>query len=83
MNELKPQKSDREYYLFALKIFGDFGVTIAAPVVVFVLIGQYFDKKYYLYPLFTVLALVISAVITGVIIWRKAKKYGEIYQKMK
>lgn len=83
MNEPKPQKSDREYYLFALKIVGDFGITLAAPVVIFVLIGQHFDEKYGHYPFFTVSAFIVSAVLSGLIIWRKAKKYGEIYRKMK
>ncbi|MDD4476838.1 MAG: AtpZ/AtpI family protein [Candidatus Paceibacterota bacterium] len=84
MVEKPPEKtSDREYYFFALKIFGDFGVTIAAPAIIFVLIGQHFDEKYEKYPLFTVLFLLAAFFLTIRIIQRKAKKYGEEYQNMK
>ncbi|KKS56603.1 MAG: hypothetical protein UV20_C0009G0082 [Candidatus Magasanikbacteria bacterium GW2011_GWA2_42_32] len=76
-------KNDRKYYFFALKIAGDFGVSIAAPVVIFVLIGQYFDNKYNLTPYLTILAFVIAALISGKIIHQKAKKYGEEYQKLR
>ena len=75
--------SDRKYYFFALKIAGDFGASIAAPVVIFVLIGQHFDNKYHLTPYLTVLAFVVAALISCKIIHKKAKKYGEEYQKLK
>lgn len=75
--------NDRQYYLFALKIVGDFGASIAAPVVIFVLIGQYLDNKYNLTPYLTILAFVLAALISGKIIHGKAKKYGEEYQKLK
>ena len=74
--------SDREYYLFALKIIGDFGLAIAAPVVAFVLIGQYLDERYGRSPWFTIIGFVLAAALSGRIIWRKAKKYGEEYRKM-
>jgi len=83
MNTEKPKKTtDREYYMFAFRIIGDFGVSIAAPVVIFVLIGQYLDGKYDKGPLFTILGFVLAALITARIIQKKAKKYGEEYQKM-
>ena len=51
--------NDRAYYTFALKIIGDFGVSIAAPVVLFVLVGQYLDGSMVkvLYSRFWVLCL--------------------------
>lgn len=83
MDNLKPtKKNDRDYYLFALKIVGDFGVSLAAPVVVFALIGQSLDEKYQTRPWFLILGFVVAAVSSGAIIYRKAKKYGEIYKKM-
>ena len=83
MEEKKPQKTtDREYYFFALKIIGDFGASIAIPVVTFVLIGQYFDEKYQKSPLLTILAFILSALISAKIIHKKAKRYGAEYQKM-
>ena len=83
MEEKKTHKTtDRQYYMFALRIIGDFGASIAIPVVVFVLIGQYFDERYQRSPLFTILGFIISAVISAKIIHKKAKRYGEQYQKL-
>jgi len=83
MENNQPQKtSDRDYYLFALRIIGDFGATIAVPIVVLALVGQYLDEKYARTPLFTVLGFTIAAVTSGRIIYRKAKRYGVEYQKM-
>lgn len=81
--EQKPLKiKDREYYLFALKIAGDFGATIAVPVVIFVLIGQYLDQKFESGYTFLVLAFILAAIISGRIIYKKAKRYGEEYQNL-
>lgn len=74
--------TDRQYYLFALRIVSDFGVVIAVPVVVFVLIGRWLDERFSQGWLFTILAFAVAAVLSGVIIYRKAKKYGEEYQKL-
>ncbi len=83
MEETKVNKtSDRQYYTFALRIIGDFGASIAIPVIVSVLIGQYLDEKYQRSPLFTIIAFVISALISAKIIHKKAKRYGILYQKL-
>lgn len=74
--------SDREYYLFALKIIGDFGLAIAAPVVGFVLLGQYLDERYGRSPWFIIAGFVLAALLSGRIIYRKAKQYGREYQKL-
>lgn len=74
--------SDRQYYLFGLKIAGDFGVVIAVPVVLFVFLGRWLDERYRQDWLFTVLAFVLAALISGTIIYRKAKKYGQEYQRL-
>lgn len=78
----KKGNNDRKYYLFALKIVGDFGISIAVPVLIFVLIGQYFDDKYHKTSLFTVLGFVLAALITAKIIYKKAKRYGQEYQNL-
>jgi F0F1-type ATP synthase assembly protein I len=74
--------SDRSYYLFALKIIGDFGAAIAAPVVIFVLIGQWLDGKYDKGPLFTIIAFILAAAISAKIIHKRAKQYGKEYQAL-
>ena len=76
------EAKDRKYYLFALRIISDFGATIAVPVVVFVLIGQWLDGKYNKSPWFTVLAFAIAAFLSGKMIYKKAKRYGREYQDL-
>jgi F0F1-type ATP synthase assembly protein I len=73
---------ERDFYFFAFRILGDFGATIALPVIVFVLIGQWLDRIYSKGPLFTILAFVLAASITGKMIYKKAKNYGQEYQKL-
>ncbi|KKR34615.1 MAG: hypothetical protein UT67_C0011G0012 [Candidatus Magasanikbacteria bacterium GW2011_GWA2_40_10] len=62
--------------------FTDFGASIAVPVVLFVLLGQYLDGKYGRSPLFTIMGFVLAALLTAKIIYKKAKRYGEEYKKM-
>lgn len=83
MEEQKPKNTDRQYYLFALRIVGDFGANIAIPVVAFVLVGQYLDDRYQKGSLFTIIGFVLAALVSGRIIYKKSKKYGEEYQKLK
>lgn len=81
--EQKPLKiKDREYYLFALRIAGDFGATIAVPVILFVVIGQYLDKNYSGGFFYTALGFIFAALVSGRMIYKKAKKYGAEYQNL-
>ena len=82
MNEKPLKIKDREYYLFAFRIVSDFGATIAIPVVAFVLIGQYFDHRFSKGLLFTGIGFILAALISGRIIYRKAKLYGTEYQSL-
>lgn len=81
-NNLGTNSAERKYILFAIKIVGDFGGTIAVPVVLFVLGGQWLDKKYSLSPWCTIFAFVLAALVSGNMIYKKAKIYGSTYQKM-
>ncbi|OGH93620.1 MAG: hypothetical protein A2538_04165 [Candidatus Magasanikbacteria bacterium RIFOXYD2_FULL_41_14] len=79
----QPKTSDRTYYLFALRIVGDFGASIAVPAVLAALIGNWLDEKFTTYPLFVVLCLAVAALLTAKSITKKSKKYGEEYNKLK
>lgn len=68
--------------LLGLKIAGDFGATIAVPVIIFVLIGQWLDEKYAQSPWFTVSGFVLAVLVSGKIIYKKAKEYGREYQAL-
>jgi hypothetical protein len=90
MQEQKPSPADsgprktgkREYYLFAFRIMGDFGISIAVPAILAALLGQYLDGKYGKYPLFTILSLVTAFLITIRIIQKKSKSYGDEFARM-
>lgn len=83
MKNQTPKKSDRAYYLFAFRIVGDFGATIAVPAILAALLGNWLDEKYSKYPLFTVILLIIAFLATARIIQKKAKKYGKEYEQLK
>lgn len=73
---------DRKLYMFALRIVGDFGITIAVPVVILSWLGTYFDEQYGTKPWLLVVGFVISALFSGGIVYSKAKKYNAEYQKL-
>ena len=75
-----PKKdTDKEYIRLGLRIIGDFGATLAVPVVLFVLAGQWLDKKYHHSYLFTVLAFILAALTSARMIYKKAKQYDKLY----
>lgn len=81
--ENKPKKStDREYYMFAIKIIGDFGASIAVPVILLVLLGQYLETKYGFAPWGKVAGFILAAITSSRIIYKKAKLYGTEYQNL-
>ena len=82
MEKMPQNSSDRKYYLFAMKIVGDFGASIAIPAVLGAVAGNWLDEKYARSPFFTILCLALAFLATARIIQKKAKKYGELYQKM-
>lgn len=82
MDKKIKKTSDRDFYMLAFRILGDFGATIALPVVIFVIIGQWLDGRYDKGPLFTVLAFVFAATLTAKMIHKKSKTYGDEYQNL-
>jgi hypothetical protein len=71
---------DRKSYLMGLRIAGDFGATIAVPVVLFVLGGQWLDGKYGTGARYTVIAFVLAALLSAKMIYTHAKKYAKEYE---
>lgn len=82
MAELPNKTSDRAYYLFALRIVGDFGATIAVPAILAAWIGSLLDEKYGHAPLFTAICLLTAFLATARIITKKAKRYGQQYDEL-
>ncbi len=75
-------ETDRKYAMMGMRIIGDFGAAIAIPVVAFVLAGQWLDGKYDAGYKFTIGAFVLSALVSGRILYKKAKAYGAEFQKL-
>ena len=82
MDNKNEKDKSREYYLFAFRIIGDFGASIAVPVVLLAMLGQYLDEKYGTTPWLTALGFALAAYITYRLIRRKATDYGEQYKKL-
>ena len=82
MGLLPSDSKDRKYMLMGLRITGDFGATIAVPIIVFVIIGQWLDGKYDKSPWFTVLGFILATILSGRLIYKKAKAYGKEYQNI-
>ena|SRR3989338_8721498 len=78
-SRLPASRTDRRYILLGMKIAGDFGITIAVPVVIFVLAGQWADAQLGVRPWATIGAFVLAAALSGLAIYRKAKRYGKEY----
>ena len=75
--------NDRRYWLLGLKIAGDFGATIAIPVVIFAYFGKRLDVRLGTAPWFLIVSFALAALISGVLIYRKAIRYGKDYQQLK
>lgn len=66
--------------MLGIQIIGDFGAIIAIPVVGLVLLGQWLEGKYGYAPWFTIGAFILAALISGRMIYKKAKEYSVKYQ---
>lgn len=82
MELLPKDPKERKNMLLGMKIVGDFGASIAVPVVVFVMIGQWLEGKYGHEPYFTIAGFVLAALVTARIIYKKAKEYNIEYQNL-
>jgi hypothetical protein len=65
-----------------LQIAGDFGIVIAVPVILFVIIGQWIDRVYALGYKATIIAFVLASLVSGTVIYRKSKYYAERYKEL-
>lgn len=75
-------ETDRKYAMMGMRIIGDFGAAIAVPVVAFVLAGQWLDEHYGTGYKFTISAFVLAALVSGRILYKKAKAYGAEFQSL-
>jgi len=76
------KNEDRGYMLMGFRVIGDIGVTIALPVVFFSWLGKTLDERWGTRPYLLIGGFFLAALLSSVIIYRKAKKYGEEYQRL-
>jgi hypothetical protein len=74
--------AERQYLLLATRIIGDFGVTIAVPVVVLALAGKAADERFGTAPYLRIGGFILAALCTAVLIRRKAERYGRDYRRI-
>lgn len=82
MSFLPKDPKERKYTLLGLRIAGDFGASIAIPIIIFVIVGQKIDARYGISPWATITGFVIAAIMSGRSIYRKAKQYGRQYDEL-
>ncbi len=61
---------------------GDFGASIAAPVVLFVLAGKWLQEKFHFAPFGIIIGFALAATISTLIIRRKAAWYAAEYKTL-
>lgn len=79
---MKKPSNDRAYMLLGARIVGNFGATIAVPIVLFSLLGKWLDTRWGTGPWMLILGFLLAATLSGISITRKAKEYGREYQKL-
>ena len=68
--------------MLGMRIAGDFGATIAVPVILFVVAGRKLDEHWQTGSKLTILAFVLAALLSGISLYRKAKGYGREFQAL-
>ncbi len=76
----KVSATDRAYILLALRIAGDFGIAIAAPVIVFARAGKWLDIRYNTAPRLLIVGFILAAALSALIVWRKTKDFAKEYE---
>jgi F0F1-type ATP synthase assembly protein I len=76
------KERDRQYALLGARIVGDFGATLAIPVVLLALAGKALDTRFGTRPLFLIAGFALAAVLSGTSVVRKAKRYGKAYEEL-
>ena len=76
------KKKSGSNWSLAMRIGTDFGITIAAPVVLLSLAGKWLDSRYQTRPLFIIVGFALAALLSGVSIYRKSKEYAKLYKQL-
>lgn len=72
--------ADRQFALLGVRALGDFGATIAVPVVLLALGGKWLDGRYGTAPTFLLIGVALAILISAVVVVRKANAYGKQFE---
>lgn len=75
--------SDQFYYLLAIRMASDLTVTIALPAVLAAILGSKLDLLWGTKPWMLILCLALAALLTFIIVKRKAQYYAKLYEQGK
>jgi len=80
----KPKKSvsDAAYYRFAMRVMGDFSVSIAVPAVIAAFVGIWLDRKLGTTPWLMFIGLAAAFASTYLVIKKKASDYAKQFDKL-
>ena len=72
-------KKDKQYLILSIRIMGDFGATIAIPVVALAMFGKWVDSKFGTSPIFIAVGFALAFIFSSIVIYKKTKKYSTEY----
>lgn len=80
--KIKKPASDAAYYRFAMRVVGDFGVSIAVPVVIATFVGIWLDREFGTTPWLLFAGLAASLLATYLVIKKKAIDYAKRFEAL-
>ncbi len=76
------KESERRSYLLGIKMAGDFGANIAAPVILFVLAGKWTQDKFDFAPWGVVAGFILATALSYFLIRRRIQWYAREYSAL-
>lgn len=78
MNQKKEKdKKERVIFLQTLSLAWELGYIIAIPLVILVAGGLFLDDKYDTSPIFLISGILLSILVSGILVFKKAKRILE------
>lgn len=73
---------ERKYQLLGFRVMGEFGATIAAPIVLLSWLGKKLDLAYGTGPWLLIAGFVLAFAFSACTIYRRSKAYGREYEAL-
>ena len=75
-------ENDSAYVRLAMRIFADFGVSMAVPAVLAALAGKWLDARFGTQPMLLALCLTVAFGLTAYMVTKKARRYAAEYESL-